>query len=126
MDYEYIFRKMCERRGVVYDRSDSVGFNTAIAFGYAGGGPLPAVAGKFYFIPSLFIFPVGITGQAQLNILPNSGLGSAGTPVIRFQSTDGGFSLSNIECDSMIYAVQSHSAGTFYLMGACYSISYTE
>lgn len=116
---------MCQRRGVSLSKIESVAFNVRCNFGLADGTALlPAGANTFYLCRSLSFYQNGLTGVPRLEALPNAGVGSSGTPTMFISNTATGMqALWNVECDNLLYYVNSHSAGSIYIFGEVYKIT---
>lgn len=128
MNLEYIFRKMCERRAVKLAKVQSVAFSVRVSFGLATGTFLiPAVVNSFCYILDGFVTPIGaaITGMPMLR-LTNYGGGSVGDlDCSVWNLPHAHYSFPACEFDSMAYIVNTHSAGSFAILGTVFRITYT-
>lgn len=128
MDYEYIFRKICERRGVTYLQSESVALSMKLEYGLAEGTELlPTVDGIFYFLP---IWGVNVNqAQSTANIylgVSNLGGASVGGCLLTTTGAVGQNSVwYNTETDFLVYHINGNTGGALTLTGVAFKI-YTE
>lgn len=126
-DLEYIFRRICERRGVKFSKIESVAFNTRITFGLANGSALlPVVANVFYYILDLNYYNLngaGVPGFTLSGVMNANG--SAGTGTTFYTSTWPPSGIRNVECDAVLYDLNGHSGGTYCLSGTVLKITYS-
>lgn len=127
MDYEYLFRKICERRLVTLSKVESVAFNTRVDFGLPNNTVLlAAVANTFYFLSDLSVFTNSTyAGVCNFEMTPNSGQGSAGNLNIPVAGANASEVYRAFEFNSFTYLVTTHSAGIVYLSGSLFKITYT-
>lgn len=123
MDYEYVFRKICERRGVVMSKVESVAFNAWITFGFADGTYLLPLGAKFfYYLDKLNVDRYDAVGVPIFRLSPNVGIG--GLVTMPLLSAVLGRSFEAVETNGLLYEVNSHSAGTFVVSGSVFKITY--
>ena len=127
MDYEYLFRKICERRLVTLSKVESVAFRVRVDFGLPTNTELlPTVANSFYWVPDLTMITTSTyAGIANFYVDPNSGQGSVGVVALLISGTNSVFRYKSIETNSFKYVVSSHSAGGVMLIGDVFKITYT-
>jgi hypothetical protein len=127
MNFEYIFRKICERRGVDYVKSDSVALATRLDFGLANGtGILQGVANTFYYLHKLNVIVIEVqTGAGAQLGMTNLGGGSAGTLLMTVPMPLGSqIAFSGMELESLTYFVNGNTAGKMFMSGTAFKITY--
>ena len=122
---EFIIRRICDRRAAELVKLESVAFNARITFGLATNTYLLAtVANVFYYIDSLMLWNNNSTGFPELVFTANSGQGSAGD--IDPRTSAGTFPLvyASVETNDLRYRTGTHTAGSFYLTGVVFKVTY--
>lgn len=126
-DLEYTLIKICERRGKVLQKVESVAFNVLLSNGLANPTSLlPAVANTFYYCVELTLgFALAAAaGSPLIQLLPNAGVASVGTPSLVITNNVNVFTWHGIECDSMVYA-GGITGGAFGICGTVFKITHT-
>lgn len=128
MDFEYLFHKICQRRGVTLKEVRSVAFAMRVNFGLATGTALiAAAANTFYYVKKInYAISSPITNQPILRFT-NYGGGSNGD--VDWTVTNGNAAtyvgVEDVECDSITYIVNTFTAGAFTVFGTVLKITYS-
>jgi hypothetical protein len=126
-EFNFIFQKICRRRGFTFQRADLVACATRVDFGLANNTALyAAVANTFYYALTLNCMThVAQTGNAIQLQITNLGGGSAGNLYLDTSLTLRTMvSYTNVEFDSMLYIVNGNTAGSVVLTGQVFKILY--
>lgn len=125
MDYEYLFRKIADRRGAHLVRVDSVAFNQSRAFGTLDNTALlPAAANTFYFIRGLGFSTLTAQATAPINLQFTAYAGGVSVVFSDMAvNTSKVFSI-DIEMDSLLYRVNGNTAGEVAIFGTVFKIKY--
>ena len=123
-ELEFIFRRICKRRGKTLAHIDSVAFNVLLIFGLANNTPLlPVVANVFYWIEQINWINTNAAGTPELILATNSGQGSAGG-LSDVRPLGSSMNWHAIECDSLLYSTTGHTSGHYYGLGTVFKITY--
>ena len=127
MDYEYLFRKICERRLVTLSKVESVVSNWTFQSGDPDTEILPAAANTFYFVKNLS------WAQETTNITGNcffqwTGVNAGPYPVQQINMiAQGAFDLIHVingmEVDSATILLTAMTAGNIAFYGMCFKIT---
>lgn len=123
-ELQYIFNAICQRRGVTLQKVESLFFSTQISFGLATGTfLLPVVPNTFYVVDLNTTGRPSLTGAPSVQVT-NSGQGSGGAMgLVPIQGVTHLY--PSLETDSLQYVVNTFSAGSFYIGGRCFKITYS-
>lgn len=124
-ELEYIFHRICDRRGVDLKKVESVALAMRCNFGLANLTALiPAVANTFYWGS---IFQNTIVQQGTAGVLlrfTNYGGGSAGdADYLSGTNITHQINIQDIEFDSMVYVVNGNTSGVITIFGTVFKIT---